>query len=327
MNPYVWYAVVAVPLTGALMLAIRLVFRDGLATRIFWAVVPLEILVGFLAFWMGVERSPRAVVGAVAMGLVFTILILAWLYRGVVVRVREFASSVQGSTAQLSATGQETAATAAEQSATASEVSSTLGELSETSAATAAFAKEVMESSSMVLDEGELGVQAAENAGRILELVAQVTEMVEAIREFAGQSNLLAVNARVEAAKAGEYGRGFAVVASEIRTLADQSKDSAQRIFKAIAGAAEGRRALEEVAARTRNLMVALTANADNARQIAATMGQQSAGIQQITEAMGNVTEGGKASASAAQQVEQAVEALQSVVEKLRTYVDGSPRR
>ena len=76
-----------------------------------------------------------------------------------------------------------------------------------------------------------------------------------------------------------------------------------------------------------RDLMLALTASADNARQIAATVGQQSAGIQQITEAMGNVTEGGKASASAAHQVEQAVEALQVVVNKLRIYIDGTPRR
>jgi aerotaxis receptor len=326
MNPYILYPVVAVPVGGLLLLIIRLIFRDGLATRVFWAVVPLEIVVGYLAFWMGVERSPRAFVGAILMGMILSIAVLTWLYRGVVVRVREFASSVQASTAQLSATGKETATTAAEQSATVTEVSSTLGELTETSTAAAAFAKEVMGSSSRVLDQGELGVQAVENAGRILELVAQVTEIVEAIRDFAGQSNLLAVNARVEAAKAGDHGRGFAVVASEIRTLADQSKESAQRIFKAIAPAEEGRRSLEDASQRMRDLMVALTASADNARQIAATVGQQSAGIQQISEAMANVTEGGKASAAAAQQVEQAVDALQVVVNRLRTYIDGTPR-
>jgi methyl-accepting chemotaxis protein len=169
-------------------------------------------------------------------------------------------------------------------------------------------------------------MRAVEQARTVLELISQVGEIVEAIREFAGQSNLLAVNARVEAAKAGEHGRGFAVVASEIRSLAEQSKESAQRIWKAVNRAEEGRRSLDDAANRMRDLLTALGASVDNARQIAATVGQQSAGITQISEAMTSVAEGGRASAAATEQVERAVTSLTGVARQLQTYVTGTQR-
>lgn len=58
----------------------------------------------------------------------------------------------------------------------------------------------------------------------------QIGNMVEAIRKIAAQTNLLAINASIEAAHAGEHGRGFSVVANEVRTLAEQSRKAASEI-------------------------------------------------------------------------------------------------
>lgn len=301
-------------------------FRGGLATRLYSIVLSLIAFNCLLTFVMGTEGDSQTTVGLAAIGAIVTVPILFLLYRTVVTRVEAHAGTILSSTVELSATAKQTAATAAQQSATVQEISATIRELTETSNAAAAFAQEVTNSSAEVQGKGEQGMQAVQDARAVLELISQVGEIVESVRDFASQSNLLAVNARVEAAKAGEHGRGFAVVAAEIRSLAEQSRESAQRIWKAVARAEEGRRALDDAATRMKDLLGLLGTNMDNARQISATVGQQSAGIEQISEALMNVAEGGQASAAATGQVEQAVLSLRETAKALQTYIRGTPR-
>jgi len=307
-----------------LVLGVYLKFGPGLATRVFGTIVPLEVICGLLGHYIGhMKTATGPLVIAVSSAVVITIPWLMWVYRAVVARLETQISVLANSTAEIAATAKQSAATAAEQAAIVAQVAATIEELEQTSAATSAAAQQVVAAASDASQRGTEGVEASNRAKRVLELVAQITEIVESVRGFADQSNMLAVNAGIEAAKAGEHGRGFAVVASEVRSLAEQIKLAAQRIRSAMAGADEGRLALEATNNALMRLSATLSDSTDRATQIAATAAQEAAGVRQIARAMTSVSEGGSASAATARQLEQAATDVNHVTEDLRRFVAG----
>ncbi len=273
--------------------------------------------------------------------------------RGIAGPLRESASNLASAIGEISATSSQLAANASETSAAITEVTTTAEEARQTSEASNDMARSVAKRSERMIDVARVGGKATEDAGsgmgrikeemqRVAEGIIKLSEQTQNIGEIIGtvndlaeQSNLLSVNAAIEAAKAGEFGKGFAVVAQEVRSLADQSRaatDQVRSILNDIQSATSAAVMATERATKSVENGVTLSAQAgeaigalsssvtgsvDAATQIAASSQQQLVGMDQLVNAMANIREATVQNVAGAKQLESASAALDELARKL----------
>jgi len=297
-------------------------------------------------------------------GLLGTLLValIGWLIsRSLASQIGTAVGQVNGSSTELQAAANQQASGAKEQSAAMTEISTTISELLATS-------RQIAESAQRVARNAEQTANAARSGHSTVDLThdsisgikRQVDQIVshmldlgrksqeigavlDIVSELAEQTNILAINATIEAAGAGESGKRFAVVAEEIRKLADRVGDSTKEVRTLIEDVRSavnttvmatetgskavdsGTRQFGDVATAFKQIATLVTTTTDAAREIELSTKQQSTAVEQVNVAIANVTQASVETETSAGQTLQTVSQMAALAKDLLKIIQ--PKR
>ena len=165
----------------------------------------------------------------------------------------------------------------------------------------------------------------------IRESAAKISRITAVIGELAQQTNLLSLNAAIEAAKAGDQGKGFAVVAEEVRKLAERSEAAAKEIFGLIKESDQrvqhGDRAVAAVARSLTSIEQDVRQNAEQVKAIARALDAQSGASEEVVRAMASTLSFTERNASATAQLASSVAETARTIEELARLAGGMSQR
>ncbi len=243
----------------------------------------------------------------------------------------------------LSASTTQVAASVREVSATSKDLAGTMNEVSQTATHAADLATRGRDNTTKMATEMKQLVESTASVstklGMIREKADSINAVVTTITKVADQTNLLSINAAIEAEKAGEYGRGFLVVAREIRRLADQTAVATLDIETMVrqmqdavsAGVMQMDKFADEVRSgvgqvtkinqMTWEIINEVQSLSGRFQLVNEGMRNQTAGAQQINDAMAQIAEATRRSAQSIQEFERATTHLRSSVEGLNQEI------
>jgi len=273
-------------------------------------------------------------------------------------QIRDGVNVLGSAASEILAATTQVAASATETASAVSETTTTVEEVKQTSQVSSQKARYVSDSAQKTAQVSQAGKKAMDDAvegmmrirdqmesiaGSIVRLSEHsqtIGEIIATVNDLADQSNLLAVNAAIEAAKAGEQGKGFAVVAQEVRNLAEQSKQATAQVRAiltdiqkatgtAVMATEQGSKAVAagvkrstEAGESIRVLTESIAEAAQAAAQIAASSQQQLVGMDQMALAMENIKQASTQNVAGTKQTEIAAKNLHDLGQKLKQLVE-----
>jgi methyl-accepting chemotaxis protein len=304
------------------------------------------------------DRIVLAILLLSTVGFILCVVLSILLTRTIDRQLRETITQLASSSAQILATTTQVASGAVETATAVNQTTTTVEEVKQTVKISTEKARQVSDMAQATAQISKSGQQAVEalidgidrirtqtvsTAGTITRLSEQsqvIGEIIATVNDLAEQSNLLAVNAAIEAAKAGDHGKGFAVVAQEVRSLAEQSRQATAQVrailndIQKVTGLAVmatdlSGKAVEDGARQSDaagGTIQALTQNIEDAAQaalqIAASSQQQLVGMDQVALAMENIRQASVQNMAGTKQAEMAAQSLHEIGVRLKRLVE-----
>lgn len=277
-----------------------------------------------------------SLVAVLALGIV--------IVRKLVSLIREITGAVSSFSVQVLATIEEQERLAGQQASAVQQTTVTMDELGASSQKSAEQAEAAARGASQVLilangsssDPSQLTVaegvslrekmaQIAERIVQLSQLVSQINKIANTVSNFADQTNMLALNASVEAVRAGEHGRGFGVVAAEIRKLSDRSRTSAEQINNLVGDIQQATSSTVFVTDEGTKIVAAIVSSVTdivlNVQQISLSARQQATAIEQVVNAMNSLNQGAAEAATGMRQTKIGTQKLNQAAQQLKAAV------
>ncbi|MDM8535385.1 methyl-accepting chemotaxis protein [Desulfobacterales bacterium HSG17] len=271
--------------------------------------------------------------------------------------ITEGANVLAASACEISTSVSQLSSSAAESAAAVNQTTTTVEEVRQTALVSSQKAKTVSEGAQAAARTSQTGMEFTENSVKGMSRIKKqmrfiadssvklseqgqtISGIIDTVADLAEQSNLLAVNAAIEAVKAGDHGKGFSVVAQEIRRLAEQSKqatiqvrtilnDIQKAVTTTVMATEQGEKAVGSGEEQTtlagnaiRELSKNVTEAAQAAVQIAASSQQQLVGVDQVASAMENINQASAQNLDGSRQLEESAKNLNDLGQRLKELV------